>query len=123
DVKGDLDDAEVDRSGGRIRAPRASGGALHIQKAGGDVDLDEAPHGAIINTGGGDIHVGPGSGTLEAHTGGGSIEVGPIAGSVEAGTGAGAVRVMLADAHGETQNVEVNSGTGKVIVELPAGFD
>ena len=60
---------------------------------------------------------------MVANTGGGDIEIGPVAGSVRAGTGAGAVRVSLADAGGREQSVEITSGTGKVVIELPDRFD
>jgi DUF4097 and DUF4098 domain-containing protein YvlB len=98
-------------------------GVLHIEKAGGDIELDEAPQGAIISTGGGSIRVGRAAGTVEASTGGGSIDIGPVAGSVVAGTGAGEVRVTVVDAGREEQTIEITSGSGRVVVELPANFD
>ena len=60
---------------------------------------------------------------VDAHTGGGDIEIGPVAGSVSAVTGAGRVRVTLVDAEGAEQSVEIRSGSGQVIVELPASFN
>ncbi len=69
------------------------------------------------------VLVGPGAVMVDAHTGGGDIEIGPVAGSVRAGTGAGKVRVTLVDAQGAEQSVEIRSGTGQVIVELPANFN
>jgi len=118
----DLSALEIDRS--KIRVPsNEPTGVLHIQKAGGDVDLEEAPEGAVIHTGGGEISVGRSAGLVDASTGGGNVEIGPVAGSVRAGTGAGDIHVTLADAGGERQTVDVSSGSGKMIVELPAGFD
>ena len=104
-------------------AREAATGVLQISKAGGDVDLENAPEGARITTGGGDIRVRRGAGTVEASTGGGDVEIGPIAGSVRAGTGAGTVHVTLADADGRTQTVEITSGSGPVVIELPEDFD
>jgi beta-lactamase regulating signal transducer with metallopeptidase domain len=98
-------------------------GFVRVAKAGGDVDIAEAPHGAHITTGGGDVHVGRATGTVAITTGGGDIDVGPVAGSVWAGTGSGSMTVRLSDPHGEKQTVDLASGTGKVILELPANLD
>ncbi|MDQ3520522.1 MAG: M56 family metallopeptidase, partial [Gemmatimonadota bacterium] len=123
-LQGDLQGVTVNRTGEKIGDARATGsGMLHVRKAGGPIVLGEAPHGATISTGGGDIRVGRGAVMVDAHTGGGDIEIGPVAGSVRAGTGAGKVRVTLVDAQGAEQSVEIRSGTGQVIVELPANFN
>ncbi|HEX9967334.1 MAG TPA: M56 family metallopeptidase, partial [Solirubrobacterales bacterium] len=118
----DLGSLDIDRSRIRIRSNELTG-VLHVEKAGGDVDLEEAPEGAVIHTGGGRVSVGRSAGLVDASTGGGDIEIGPAAGSVRAGTGAGDIHVTLADAGGERQTVDLTSGSGKMIVELPAGFD
>lgn len=116
----DLRGVTVDDAHRRVGIARdARTGFLRVNRTGGDVDLEEAPEGARITTGGGDIRVGRAAGTVDANTGGGDIEIGPVAGSVRAGTGAGNVRVSLADADGKTQTVEITSGTGKVVVEVP----
>jgi hypothetical protein len=121
--------AEPDQEGGATGdidergEPGAVGGRLHVEKAGGSIRLDEAPAGAVLSTGGGDIVVGRGAGSVDASTGGGSIRIGPVAGSVRAGTGAGDVEVTLIDGGGEPQTVEVSSGHGRVVIQLPAGFD
>ncbi len=123
-LQGDLQGVTVNRTGEKIGDARATGsGMLHVRKAGDPIVLGEAPHGATISTGGGDIRVGRGAVMVDAHTGGGDIEIGPVAGSVRAGTGAGKVRVTLVDAQGAEQSVEIRSGTGQVIVELPANFN
>ncbi|TMQ65709.1 MAG: hypothetical protein E6K78_07265 [Candidatus Eisenbacteria bacterium] len=91
----DLSGVRVHGEGGRVDVPRGGQvGFLHIRKAGGDVNLEDAPQGAQITTGGGDIHVRRGTGMIDASTGGGDIEIGPITGSVSAGTGAGNIHVM-----------------------------
>jgi len=119
DATGDLDGVRVDGEHERIRVGDDGAGFLHIHKAGGGVDLDDAPSGAEIRTGGGAVRVRHGRGSLSAHTGGGDIEIGPIAGSVSAGTGAGDVHVILASIGGDQQSVDIWSGTGNVVVELP----
>ncbi|HEY7569626.1 MAG TPA: M56 family metallopeptidase, partial [Gemmatimonadaceae bacterium] len=123
----DLRSVTVQPDGKRITlgsVTRADGApTLHIEKAGGGVDLAEAPGGAVISTGGGDIRVGKSAGVVEASTGGGDITIGPVAGSVIAGTGAGTVSVTLADAGGEPQNVDIHAGVGRITVILPRDFD
>jgi len=122
DGYGDLDGVHADEDDVRDERTGAAG-ALYIEKAGGDVSLPNAPHGAHIQTGGGDIQVRAGKGWVQASTGGGDIEIGPIAGSVTATTGAGEVRVTLGDAKGEKQDVEISAGIGRVVVLLPSGFE
>jgi DUF4097 and DUF4098 domain-containing protein YvlB len=123
DETGDLTNVQLDAGGERIQVGTKSVGFLHIARAGGTVDLDEVPQGGDIRTGGGGIRIGRGSGSIEAYTGGGDIEIGPIAGSVEASTGAGDVRVKLASIGGRKQRLQVWSGSGDVIVELPADLN
>src|SRR6185369_4238535 len=79
--------------------------------------------GAEISTGGGEIVVGRGRGRVDASTGGGNIRIGPVAGSVRASTGGGNIEVTLIDVGGEAQSVEVSSGNGRVVIELPTDFD
>jgi DUF4097 and DUF4098 domain-containing protein YvlB len=98
-------------------------GAVQIEKAGGSVELDDAPHGAVITTGGGSITVGTASDFVDASTGGGRIEIGPVAGSVHASTGAGDVAVTLVDPAGREQTMEIFTGSGDVEVVLPATLD
>ena len=98
-------------------------GRLHISKAGGDIEVESAPKGVDASTGGGDVRIGSGAGHVEAHTGGGDVTVGPIAGSVDASTGAGEVTITIADSRGIDQSVNVFTGYGRVILELPASID
>ena len=120
---GDLTSVRVNGADGHIEVGTNAAGLLHIQRAGGTVDLDEVPNGAEIRTGGGDIRIRKGAGSIDAQTGGGDITIGPIAGSVSASTGAGDVSLRLASLKGQGQDVEASSGTGTVIVELPADLN
>ena len=126
---GDLSALEIEDSGdiGFDASDAGDGadalGVLHISRAGGDVRLAAAPHGAEITTGGGKVVVGRSAGLVDASTGGGDVTIGPAAGSVRASTGAGRVQVTMVDAGSEEQTVEVKSGSGAVVIELPAGFD
>lgn len=120
---GDLTNIRVDGSRGHIDVGTNATGRLHIDRAGGRVDLDEVPNGAKIRTGGGEIRIRKGAGSIDAQTGGGDITMGPIAGSVSASTGAGDVSLRLASIAGRSQDVEVGSGTGNVVLELPADLN
>jgi beta-lactamase regulating signal transducer with metallopeptidase domain len=121
-LTGDLKALTIDREGihvgkGETRADDM--GMLHIQKAGGAIILEGAPAGAELVTGGGQIRVGPSKGFIGASTGGGDIDIGPVAGSVKAGTGAGSVRIWITEAKGEERLIDVTSGSGPVLLELP----
>jgi beta-lactamase regulating signal transducer with metallopeptidase domain/DUF4097 and DUF4098 domain-containing protein YvlB len=108
----------------RTKPPRVlSSGVIAITKAGGEVDLESAPHGAVVHSGGGRIVIGRAGGDVEAGTGGGMIRVGPVAGSVRASTGAGMVVIEVEDAGGQTQNVEARTGHGPVEITLPANYN
>jgi hypothetical protein len=128
--KGSLDAYTVDKSGKTIRYDgsslprnlRIETGALHAEKAGGDISIDEAPDGGVVHTGGGRIRIARAGGDLDVSTGGGDIVVGPTNGSIRAGTGAGAVDLTVIGSREETRNVDVTSGTGRVTITLPASY-
>src|SRR5262249_45123959 len=126
--KGDLQDVTIDAA--RVRVGKgAHPGVLHIDKAGGGGERDQAPagcrgaDGAEVATGGGDVRIGRAAGMVDASTGGGDIVIGPVAGSVRASTGAGTVRIILVDAGAMPQSVDVQTGTGTVVLELPPDLD
>jgi DUF4097 and DUF4098 domain-containing protein YvlB len=108
---------------GEIGDLDARRGRLVMEKAGGEITIDDVPHGADVSTGGGNIEIGRGAGLVEASTGGGDIRIGPIAGSIHAGTGAGKVDVTLANAGDVIQSIKVTSGNGRVTIHLPANFN
>jgi beta-lactamase regulating signal transducer with metallopeptidase domain/DUF4097 and DUF4098 domain-containing protein YvlB len=112
-------DKEIHIEQGERHEPRE--GRLHVTKAGGDIVVDRAPDGAVLETGGGEIRLGPSSGDVRVQTGGGDIEIGPATGSVSATTGAGDVTVTIigGEGKGADHSVEVFSGKGSVVIELP----
>jgi len=123
----DLDQVQVKDGEIKVNASTSGervdqAGMLHVSRAGGDVNLDEAMQGAVISTGGGDVTVGRSDGKIDASTGGGDIEIGPAGGSVRAHTGAGRVRVTIVAAAGPEHSVEIVSGTGAAVLELPANL-
>lgn len=110
---------ERNEKGDLGRASYRAAGTLHIEKAGGNIELERAPDGAEVRTGGGEIRIGGGAGMVSARTGGGDITIGPVDGSIEASTGAGTLRVTIVS---ESGSVRLGTGKGDAIVELPPGY-
>ena len=102
---------------------RGYGGSLSISKDGGNIILDEAPAGAVLYTGGGRIVVGSSSRSVTATTGGGDIELEHVAGDAFASTGSGDVRISVVNVSGSAHTIDVISGKGRVVLELPADLD
>lgn len=98
-------------------------GSFSMQKAGGDIRLDAMPTGGSVSTGGGDVVIGSSGGQLSASTGGGRIEIDRMGGNVVATTGAGDVTIDVVNGDGTAHSIQVHSGTGRVILELPANID
>ena len=121
----DISSVNVGRDGAKITVGETTiyaGGILTIEKAGGEIDLDAAPNGARANTGGGNVTIGRAGGDVDASTGGGDVRIGPASGSVRAGTGAGEVHIVVDRGPVRDRVIEATSGSGRVIIELPADF-
>jgi beta-lactamase regulating signal transducer with metallopeptidase domain/DUF4097 and DUF4098 domain-containing protein YvlB len=101
----------------------AQGGGTSFSIGGGPIDLPSAPNGGSYTTGGGDIHVGSSAGMLVVTTGGGDVRLEGVSGDAVATTGAGQVQITVVNADGKAHNVSVASGSGKVIIDLPADID
>ena len=88
-----------------------------IDKDGGDIRLSDVPDGAHVTTGGGTIVIGRSSGRVMAETGGGNITIDAAEGAAKVTTGSGNVTITTVgkDAH----SVDVRSGTGGVVLQLP----
>lgn len=99
-----------------------SSDSSHVTRGGGDIRIENAPHGAVATTGGGNIHVGSADGDVHATTGSGMIHVGPTRGSVHATTGNGDVDVEVLGTRENNQSVTVLTGAGRVVIEVPRGF-
>jgi beta-lactamase regulating signal transducer with metallopeptidase domain len=94
-----------------------------MSKAGGSIEVTEAPTGAQLRTGGGHIWVGSANGVLGVSTGGGDIDLPRVGGSVSAWTGAGDVTITVVDAGNPEHSVDVFTGRGRVVLELPSNLD
>jgi beta-lactamase regulating signal transducer with metallopeptidase domain/DUF4097 and DUF4098 domain-containing protein YvlB len=101
----------------------ARSGALVLSKDGGEIVIDRAPDGAVLHTGGGRIVVGSSDRSISATTGGGDIELENVAGDATASTGAGDVRISLRGSGRTDRSIDVESGKGRVVIEVPATLD
>jgi beta-lactamase regulating signal transducer with metallopeptidase domain len=107
------------KSGGGVHLAEAMSGA-DIRTGGGGVTIGRSAGDVRVTTGGGDISVGRSAGDVRVNTGGGDITLGPVAGSADASTGRGDVMITLTGSDGHS--VDVRSGTGKVVLNLPANL-
>jgi DUF4097 and DUF4098 domain-containing protein YvlB len=95
--------------------------AISIFRMGGDIDLADAPNGAVLRTMGGDIRVTRGAGRIVAKTMGGNIDIRQLQGSAEAKSMGGDVKVNVV-ASGAGHDLEVRSMGGEIEVTLPRDF-
>ena len=97
--------------------------AVSYNTAGGDIQLESVPNGGRFNTGGGSIVIGSVGAPASFNTGGGNIRLSNVADDVTATTGAGSVEITVIEGNGSARNVTVATGTGQVVIELPANYD
>ena len=110
----DRDFALMDGDSGMMKRSRR---VVVIDKDGGDIRLSDVPDGARVTTGGGTIVIGRSAGSVMAETGGGNIRIDAAEGAARVTTGAG--NVTIATVGKEAHSVDVSSGTGGVVVQLP----
>jgi len=121
--------------GGHIRLA-AVGGTAHLETGGGNISLERAGLEMSATTGGGQIEVGEASGAIRAHTGGGGIRVARVKGptqletgsgsiyltqvqnTVRASTGAGGITAWFGPDVKLTQESQLESGEGDIVVYL-----
>jgi beta-lactamase regulating signal transducer with metallopeptidase domain len=107
---------------GRALVSQGSG-SFSLAKAGGDIVLDEAPYGAVVSTGGGRVFIGEANKLIRATTGGGDIELPRLSGNAIVHTGSGDVTIGVVNVEGREHSIDVYSGNGRVVLELPADLD
>lgn len=88
---------------------------------GGDIELDDARHGASLRTMGGDIRIERAGGRVVAKTMGGNIRVDRLEGSLDAGTMGGNVEVEVLGASAG-RNIEITSMGGQIEITLPKDY-
>lgn len=99
----------------------AADGKITRNSMGGDIDVDDAPHGAELRTMGGDIRVDRARGEVVARTMGGNIRVRNLIGSLVAGTMGGNVTAEI-DGVAGSRSLDLYSMGGRVELTLPADF-
>lgn len=87
----------------------------------GDIEIADAPEGALLRAMGGDIRVGRAGGHVVARTMGGNIEIRTVGGSLDATTLGGNVDVRIEGAS-RGRVFEIHSVGGSVEVTVPANF-
>lgn len=98
-------------------------GALRISKAAGAINVEDAPNGALLNTGAGRIHVKSARQFVEADTGSGPIVIDAVDGSVKAVTALGSVSVtMVGDPADGARDVKIICSIGDVTLVVPDGL-
>ena len=110
---------------------------LRVAKAGGSIEINDAPRGAKLATGGGAIRIDNAGGPVSITTGGGGIRVGVARDSVSAATGGGDIQIRSADGPVDatsgsgdisvtltgSRDVRIATGNGNVELRVPAGSD
>ncbi len=99
----------------------AAEGKITRSSMGGDLNVDDAPQGAVLRTMGGAIVVGRARGHVVAKTMGGDIRVRDLIGSLDASTMGGNVTVEI-DGVAGSRSLDLHSMGGSISLTLPAGF-
>ena len=109
--------------GGKVIQKNMSGtstGEVRMSTMGGELNVKEAPAGAVLNTMGGDIHIGTAKSHVQAKTMGGDIRIDSIDGWVDAETMGGDVHVrMIGDPSKGKRDVELTSLGGDIELTVP----
>lgn len=96
-------------------------GTIIQTTAGGEINLNEAPEGAMVKTGGGNIRVRDAAQLVRAQTGGGDIEIEIKDGFVFARTGAGDMEVVVEGGLGDSRDgIDLSTGHGEITLIVPA---
>lgn len=119
---------------------RDGNGTVRISKMGGDIDVEDAPDGAFLNTMGGSIRLKNSGSQAKVKTMGGNIDIDHVAGPVDATTMGGNVRILAAgdSVHAtsmggdvnvrlvpsttNTRNIDLSTMGGEVELIVPKGF-
>jgi DUF4097 and DUF4098 domain-containing protein YvlB len=103
---------------GKPEIATSDSGAVSISRMGGEIDVDDAPHGASLSTMGGDIHVKSVASFAHLKTMGGNIDIDNANASVDAVSMGG--NIVIDKANGA---VKASTNGGNVTVHLVAGAD
>ncbi len=101
----------------------STGKVVHITTMGGEIELDEAPHGAKLHTMGGDIELRSAAEFVEAETMGGDVVLHEVDGWVNATTMGGDVEVsIIGDPQASGKDIELVSMSGDIHLVVPRNF-
>jgi DUF4097 and DUF4098 domain-containing protein YvlB len=119
---------------------RSETGSVTISKMGGEINVEDAPHGATLSTMGGSIHLGSvgefaklktmgGSVTIDeanaqvdATTMGGNVTIKSANGPVQATTMGGEILARLVGSSVQPRDVKLTSNGGTITVTVPKDF-
>jgi len=119
---------------------RDPSGSVSITKMGGEINVDNAPHGASLSTMGGDIHVGNvasfakvktmggvisidrATGSVDATSMGGDISLGHVDGAIKATTMGGDITARIVGSSATERDVELTSNGGTITLTVPKDF-
>lgn len=126
-VVGDVDGSSM---GGNViyknvksRNGKSAGKEVKISTMGGEIEVEEAMHGANVSTMGGDIEIRKAKDYVKANTMGGDISIDDIDGWVKATTMGGDIDVyMTGDPKEGKRDVEISSMGGDIDLTLPDGI-
>ena len=126
--------------GGMSSGTTGASGEVVVNKMGGGIDVDDAPHGATLSTMGGAIHVGRvasfakvktmgggvaidhATGPVDATTMGGEITIGSAEGPVKAESMGGSIRVREIGDSSNERDIYLSSKGGTVELTVPKNF-
>ncbi len=111
-----MDRARVLMDRDRVSMERI-GNMFVLKKDGGEITLSDVPDRAHVVTGGGAIVIGRSAGRVLAETGGGNITIDAAEGDASVTTGAG--NVLIKSSGKDAHSVDVSSGSGSVVLQLP----
>jgi DUF4097 and DUF4098 domain-containing protein YvlB len=127
DVTGDVKPSSM---GGNVmqknitrRTGEATGREVNISTMGGEINVDDAPQGAVLSTMGGPIHVHSAGRFVKAKTMGGEVRLDAVDGWIDATTMAGDVEAtMTGDPSDGKRSVALTSMAGNITLSVPAGL-
>jgi len=93
-------------------------GEVQLSTLGGDIEIDEAPYGASVNTNGGNIIINMANDNVRAVTKGGNVILRNIRGNIDAQTHSGNIEAKLLPIHDEekSQHCNLESKSGDVVL-------
>lgn len=127
DVTGDITPSSMGGNVTQKNITKRSGDGVknevNISTMGGEITVNDAPHGATLSTMGGPIHVHSAGKYVKAKTMGGPVTLDAVDGWIEASTMSGHVEAtMTGDPSDGKRSVSLESMSGDITLNVPAGL-